>query len=237
MINDAYDKIYNHDKINHNELEEVNKKIYNDTILSGKIHESLEDPISQTLYDISDLISPTFYDLGITPNIVTTTRLLMTFIGFIYFFQNEYYSTSAILFFVSYFGDCLDGHMARKYNLESNFGDYYDHLADAMYMFLSLYYISVNIHPEFDWLVIVLFILGIMSLVQIGCEERYLKLMKIGKHSETLDGLSCLCPKSLIDDSELDDLMEFSRLIGIGTFILIVTIIIWNFRYFKNGGV
>lgn len=212
----------------------IDNKIYNDTILSGKIHESLEDPVSQSLYDISEMVSPTLYDLGITPNMVTTTRLLMTLVGFIYFFQNEYYRVSALLFFASYFGDCLDGHMARKYNLETEFGDYYDHLADAMYMILSLYYISVNIHPEYDWLVIVLFILGFMSLVQIGCEERYLKMMGIGKDSGTLHGLSHICPKSLIDDHELDELMEFSRLIGTGTFILIVTIIIWNFRHLKN---
>jgi phosphatidylserine synthase len=216
------------------DAEDIDRKIYNDTILSGKIHESLEDPVSQTMYDLSEVISPTLYNAGVTPNIVTTTRLIMTLVGFVYFFQNGYYRTASILFFASYFGDCLDGHMARKYNLETVFGDYYDHLADALFLILSVYFMAVNIHPEYDWLVIVLIILAILSFVQIGCEERYLKLMGVGKDSDTLSGMPGLCPESVICDEDLDDLMEFSRLIGVGVYILIMAIIIWNFKYFEN---
>lgn len=216
------------------DIHDINKKIYNDSILSGKIHESLEDPVSQTFYDISGYISPTLYSIGITPNIVTTTRLITTIYGFLYLFANKYYRLSSIFFIVSYFGDCLDGHMARKYNLDTEFGDYYDHFVDYFVLFIAFYYFSVKIDPSNDWIMIVIFILGILSLIEIGCEERYLKVMGIGKDSGMLNCTTALCPEYIIEDDELEDFMEFSRLWGFGTFALFISIFIWNFEHFEN---
>lgn len=213
---------------------EINKKIYNEAILSGKIHESLEDPVSAVLYDVAESISPTLYSMGVTPNMITSTRFLVILFSFIYLFKNGYYRTTAILYMLSYFGDCLDGHMARKYNMDTPLGDYFDHIADLLAFIIAIYYISVKIHPEYDWLVILIFVLLIISLVQIGCEERYLGLMGVGKDSYTMSGVLRLCPKSVIPDSEIEGLMEFSRLFGIGMYILFITIIIWNFKYFEN---
>lgn len=231
-----YDTTYD-ERMENDDDNDINNKIYQDTILSGKIHESLEDPVSQTLYDISEVVSPTLYAMGVTPNMITATRLLFVFSAAIYFFPNRYYRTTSILFFLAYFGDCLDGHMARKYDMDTEFGDYFDHLADAVSLFLTLYIISVYIHPEFDWLVIVLVLLTVLSLVQIGCEERYLQIMGIGKDSDTLSGITGLCPKSAISDTELEDLMEYSRLVGIGVTFLILVIIMWNFEYFENDAI
>ena len=213
---------------------EINKKIYNDTILSGKIHESLEDPVSGIMYDISESISPTLYSIGVTPNIITSTRLLASLFGFIYLFENRYYKSSAILYLLSYFGDCLDGHMARKYNMDTPFGDYFDHIADLVVLIIALYYLSVKIDPEYDWLILLIFVLSVISMIQVGCEERYLQLMGIDKDSDSLSIATILCPKSVVPDSELEHLMEFSRLFGIGIHVIFVTIIIWNFDYFEN---
>jgi len=226
-----YDVTYNRDIENTNDID---NKIYSDTILTGKIHESLEDPISQSLYDISDKVSPYLHQAGITPNMVTTVRIAMTLAAFLHYFPNGQYRTAALLYFGAYFGDCLDGHMARKYDQETTFGDLYDHLADIIHLIMPLYYVSVNVHTEYDWIVIILILLAIISLVQIGCEERYLKLMGNGKDSNTISGVERLCPKVMVDDDELDDLMQFSRLFGIGVFVLIVTILIWNFEYLKS---
>jgi CDP-alcohol phosphatidyltransferase-like enzyme len=214
--------------------QEPDNKIYNETILSGKIHESLEDPVSQIMYDVSEAISPTLYSVGVTPNIVTTVRLVMTIAAYVYFFENKYYRTSAILLFLAYFGDCLDGHMARKYNMDTTFGDYYDHLADMLFAILFFYYASVKIHPEYDWLMLLILVFTIISMIQIGCEERYLRIMGTGKDSEVMGGLEGLCPKSVIPNDELEDLMEYSRIFGVGTLILFVSIIVWNFEHFEN---
>jgi hypothetical protein len=99
---------------------------------------------------------------------------------------------------------------------------------------ITLYYLSVKIDPSYDWLIIVIFILGVLSLVQIGCEERYLKVMGIGKDSYTLSCTTSLCPESVFDDYELEDILEVSRLWGFGGFALFITIIIWNFKYLEN---
>lgn len=208
--------------------------IYKNDILSGKIHESLEDPVSGVFYDMSQWVAPYLYEIGVTPNMITTIRLMLIIIGFGYFFENGHYRTAATLFLLSYFGDCLDGHMARKYDMDTVFGDYYDHIADILTYIIVIYYTATNIDPEYDWVVLLIFMILIFSLIQVGCEERYLKLMGVGKNSKVMSSTSGLCPKSLIADSELESLMEISRLFGLGVYVLLSTVLIWNFEAFET---
>lgn len=210
-----------------------NVDIYNAEILSGKIHESLEDPVSSVFYDMAQATSPYLYEIGVTPNMITTIRLMLVIVGFGYFFENGYYRTSSLMFLANYFGDCLDGHMARKYGMETVFGDYYDHITDILTYIIAFYYTSVNIDPEYDWLVLLIFVILILSLAQVGCEERYLKLMNVDKNSLVMSRTSGLCPKSLVPDSDLESVMEFSRLFGTGVFVAFVALIIWNFESFE----
>lgn len=214
--------------------EKIDKKIYTNQIISGKIHESLEDPVSQTMYDIADSVSDSVHNLGITPNMITTSRLITVVIAFTYFFKQKYYRTTAVLLALCYFGDCLDGHIARKYNKSTKFGDYYDHITDLITYLLSLYFVTTRIDPDFDWLIIILFILLVASMIQIGCEERYLKIMGIEEDSASMSSFTNLCPDCLVDDDELDNLMEFSRLFGVGVYVLLFVLIVWNFDYFEQ---
>ena len=212
-------------------VNEHGKIIYNESILSGKVHESLEDPISQFFYDVSDLISPYLYKVGITPNIVTFSRLLLIIVAFFYLFKVGNYKMVAVLYTLAYFGDCLDGHLARKYNLDSTAGDCFDHISDVLTIIVSLYFIISNLDKEFDWIILAIIIMMFLNLTHIACEERYLDYTGMHRQSDSLNIVQILCPRSLIEDDELENFTEFVKFFGYGTYTLFIAIVLWNFDH------
>ena len=82
-----------------------------------------------------DLIGDVIYDKNI-PNYLTILRVIM--IPFFVFFMVTDYAgdaskwISVALFIIASLTDFLDGHLARKHNIVSNFGKFMDPLADKM---------------------------------------------------------------------------------------------------------
>lgn len=208
---------------------QINNIIYSESILSGKIHHSLEDPVSQLFYDISDHFSPYLYKSGITPNMITLQSFVLFIIGFIYFFENRMYRLAALTYIYAYFCDCLDGHLSRKYDMMTTFGDYFDNVADITVIIISIYFIVKTINEKNQWILFLVLILLVLSLVQMGCQERYLEMTNINNESIT-NNVKCLCPKSLVNNNEIEDVMEITKFFGIGIYHLFVTILIWNFE-------
>lgn len=215
-----------------NELDEtlVNNIIYNESILSGKIHHSLEDPISQLFYDISDRISPYLYKIGITPNMITLQRFIVFTVGFIYFFEQKKYKEAAAIYMYAYFCDCLDGQLARKYSMETTFGDYFDHIVDILTIVISIYFIAKSINEEYQWILFIILLLLALSLVQLGCQERYLEMTNINSDSYSISSVKCMCPHSLVSNSEIENVMEVTKFFGTGIYHLFIMILIWNFE-------
>lgn len=229
MIPDV--EIIQDDQISEEDIKHVNRIIYSESILSGKFHGSLEDPLSQLFYDISDVISPCLYGAGITPNFITTVRFLIMIVGFPYFFYHKMYHLAAMFYMIAYFFDCLDGHLSRKYNLDTEFGDYYDHIADATSFIITMYFIASTLHQDNKWIMILIMFLALLSLVQISCQERYLNIIGSDKDSYTLSIFDCLCPAD--DVEELEKTMEITKLFGIGIFQIFLTVLIWNFKHLE----
>jgi phosphatidylglycerophosphate synthase len=96
-----------------------------------KINSNLENPFDNAIYIIVEYLAPYAHKFGFTPNMITTSSNLFTIIA-IYYLLNYYFVVAAILYLISYMFDCLDGYVARKYNMVSIFGDYYDHISDAV---------------------------------------------------------------------------------------------------------
>lgn len=206
------------------------RNIYRDSIIIGKVHESIEDPLSNVFYNISDKIAPALKYIDITPNQITTIRFSLLLLAILYCIPRKMYKIASVLYILSYFGDCLDGLYSRKYNMVTSFGDYYDHIADYISMVLTFYILYSTVNSSHKWIVHLLVIMILLSLIQIGCQERYIDMMKlsIDYTSPSISKVTCLCPQSIVKDTDVEYLMEYTRLFGAGTAQLFITILIWN---------
>ena len=105
------------------------------------------------------------------PNKLTILRVLMIPF-FVFFMLTDYVGTASkwiafIIFILASLTDLLDGKIARKYNLVTNFGKFMDPLADKLLVSAALICLSENKIPV--WIVIIiisreLFISGFRTL-------------------------------------------------------------------------
>lgn len=94
------------------------------------------------------------------PNKITMLRVIM--IPFFVFFMladfiNYANYIAAVIFIIASLTDTLDGYIARKYNLVSNFGKFMDPLADKLLVSAALIcFISIPENPMPVWGVIII---------------------------------------------------------------------------------
>ena len=120
-------------------------------------------------YPIAKVIAPFLYNIGIKPNHVTISNIFFRIFIINKMINNDF---NNLLYFLilSHFLDTLDGTIARKYNLVSEFGKFIDQLSDKIFwgctILLTLYKCK-NIENRFNQ--IVLFSLLILSVILL-CE-------------------------------------------------------------------
>ena len=80
------------------------------------------------------------------PNKLTLLRfaLVPVFMVFMYIDNPYSYLTALIVFAVASFTDFLDGNIARKYNMVTDFGKFMDPLADKLLTTVALIYLCLN---------------------------------------------------------------------------------------------
>jgi phosphatidylglycerophosphate synthase len=78
----------------------------------------------------SKLVDP-LYNLGLTPNMVTILSTIFTFLS-IYFLHLDKRIHAVISYIFGYILDCVDGKMARKYSMGSDFGMVLDCTSDTI---------------------------------------------------------------------------------------------------------
>ena len=96
------------------------------------------------------------------PNILTVSRLLMIPLFLFFIISNREYSYhyALLIFILASITDALDGRFARKFNVESKFGEFLDPLADkililsAFIVFLTIDLLGDAIKP---WMVALIF--------------------------------------------------------------------------------
>ena len=79
-------------------------------------------------------------------NIFTLFRIVLAPIFFIFFISKLYFY-AFICFLIASMTDALDGYLARKYKIISNFGSLYDPLADKILIFFA--FLCIFIRPPF----------------------------------------------------------------------------------------
>ena len=111
------------------------------------------------------------YNLGLTPNFLTTISFLLQLYSI---YNLTLYSIGSFQFYylLGYYFDCIDGPMARKYDMVTKFGDFYDHGTDTICFSWVLYY-YFTYYKLLNYPIIntggILIFLGLIKYI--GCQE------------------------------------------------------------------
>lgn len=112
------------------------------------------------------------------PNILTSLRILLVpvFIWFFYIPRNNGLKYAMIIFVVAEITDYLDGKIARKYDLVSNFGKIMDPLADKLLTLAALIGLAI---PPFELISIIAVIVIILREVSVSILRQHYVRKKV----------------------------------------------------------
>ncbi len=96
----------------------------------------------------------------IIPNIITTLRFLLA-LFFPIIFLNGYINLAIIIFIVAAISDSIDGFLARKWKIESKYGQCIDPIADKLLSGLALLILTIT---NFSFLLFI-FILELIIII------------------------------------------------------------------------
>jgi phosphatidylglycerophosphate synthase len=104
----------------------------------NKVRDEYDCPIDVQIYKFIDTHLHIYFHLGLTPNMVTTFSIIAGLLS-AHQILRGHFEIAALLMLLAYYFDCVDGKLARKYNMVSKIGDLYDHLGD-LFKFIALFY-------------------------------------------------------------------------------------------------
>lgn len=160
-----------------------------------------------------------YRQLGLTPNMVTTLSLITGIIS-AYMIHKKNYKIAGILFFIAYYFDCVDGKLARKYNMISKIGDYYDHFSDIVKFVIVMYVLYKDNNIRFKNIVIIIILLVILCLYHLGCQQGIYSDSSKPSESPTLDVFKPSKHSSSIN-------IHNTKYFGCGTLYIILSLIIF----------
>jgi phosphatidylglycerophosphate synthase len=201
--------------------------------MTNKIPEENENPIDVILCRICDKMNPILYNYNFTPNIITTISFIFTLLV-VYFIINGNYVLASLSYILFYFFDCADGKFARKYNMVTRFGDYYDHITDILGFILPIIviYLNKNISRRyFKTIIIISLIFLYLSLFHTKNYELF--YIKNNNSSENESSFLENILTKIVPDIEID--MKFTKYLGAGTFNIVFAILLYltNFNINK----
>lgn len=187
-----------------------------------KIPSEYDNPLDSIFINICDNTCEYFKNLNFTPNILTTISLLLAIISVILFYY-DYYTMAAILFLLSYLYDCYDGHFARKYDMTTEFGCYYDHASDIFKYLLLGVVLFYKSKEKFYSIMPIFLSLSFLMMIHMGCQESF---TDHNVRSDSLSYLQNLCP------ARPEIALNYTRFFGCGTLNLFIAYVIFSFGYF-----
>ena len=192
----------------------------------NKLLEHHECPIDSFIFNIVDKHLHIFFELGMTPNTLTTIGIFFGFLTAYQILQGRLW-LAAIFWIIAYYFDCADGKFARKYNMVSKFGDLYDHLADlgkVIVVLVALFYSNKKRSTAKQWFfIIILIVLGILQTIHIGYQE------SIYNKTDESPYLN-MVRKIFVNEETADTIICYTRHFGCGTWYLFFAILILFWR-------
>ena len=182
-------------------------------MVSGrKIDPEYENPFDNVFIDIASWLNrKIFKPLRFDPNMITTLSLIIVLLVPWTISMHEYLA-AAILFIMAYILDCADGNFARRYNMITTFGDYYDHVCDLIKIAAVL--LAIALHPLSILTKIVFFsmllLLKFGTGMHIGCQEK----MYNPTSTDSLAFTKVLCPNK--------ENIVYTRYVGMGTVMVFI---------------
>lgn len=188
-----------------------------------KIPSEWENPLDNILIHVA-----TFFNLNllvparVSPNMVTTISLICG-LAAAYLIHISSFTYGAILFFIAYFFDCVDGNLARMTRMVTGFGDAFDHISDIIK--LSAVTIAYVTNATISSTAKYIFSIGsgtlfLLMLVHFACQEE--------RSSVGSSPFLKIVPKCYAD-------IRWTRWLGSGTFIAFQTLMIlvgrWSFTF------
>jgi phosphatidylglycerophosphate synthase len=140
------------------------------TFQGSKVDGQLENQLDVLCTYSCDQVLPHLYEMGVTPNDLTTAGLVLGLGAAYAVHAHADPLVPALAYLGSYWFDCADGMMARRYQMSSEFGDYYDHASDAIRHIALAYVVwrHLDLKPV-HWVVTVALAVG--ACAHLGCME------------------------------------------------------------------
>ncbi len=186
----------------------------------NKISSKYECPFDIVLLNFIDTHLSFYKDLNLTPNMITTIGILVGILSAYNIFNNNF-TLASFLFLLAYYFDCVDGKLARKYNMTTKFGDYYDHFGDIFKILIILYALYKVNEEKYDKVKYIIYILFLLCMIHLGYQEAIYD----SNESPTLS----LFSKIVKLDKNPEKTIKITRYFGCGTLIMVIFIIILTY--------
>lgn len=137
-----------------------------------KLPPKYDDMIDNMIYRIVPFLSNLMGSF--TPNMITLLSFIFGLISVRSLYFN-YFIKAMIFYSLSYIFDCIDGYHARRKNMTSKFGDYFDHISD-IFVFILLFlvlYIKISKNSYCYHIIVLTFINIILMSFHFTLQECY----------------------------------------------------------------
>ena len=161
-----------------------------------KLHEPWTD--INIFFPIAHQLVDPLYNMGFTPNMITFLSTLFTFLS-IYFLYLNKRKHAFLSYIFGYVLDCIDGKMARKYSMGSDFGMVLDLTSDTISnIFIIIYLIySRPVNKQNIVLISSIIVISYLLSLTYGLNEAITSYKETGsdnfyeRRKKQLDGKGC----------------------------------------------
>lgn len=187
-----------------------------------------EGPIDNIFAWLVERAAPIFKATGHTPNIITTYSLALGLFAAYNLFRGNMV-VFAMASVISYFMDCADGYVARKYKMTSKFGDVYDHGSDTIINIATAAAFYMRYAGRIVWrpltiaVTVAFAVIVALMLTHLGCQQ-WIHNPDNRKVEESLDILRVACPRA--------DMIGWTRYFSCGTAKMALVAVVLYFEKF-----